>query len=307
MRLLSMIPRASKDAPEVDAVPEESTDSGIVADETDEPTDVRAQSRAEDTVHRRILARRDSVALETKMASRQMRTWAVGGLLLGASLIALVFFTPVLGVRDVDVRGAVHEDEAAVVAAAGLPEGATLAEIPVRSIASGVETLAWVRRAEVTRKLPWTVQIKVIERTPVAIVDAAGTRGLVDEDGVVLEYIPPGANPLAGSLPNVSGSVPLPEPGRRWADEDGAELLVAASEIPAELVPHIARVWIEDGHMNVVLRGDTPVRFGPPEAVAHKSAVLLALLEDLTRRQVVVSLIDVSAVNSPAVTPAPTS
>lgn len=274
------------------------------ADESplEEATEVRAQQRAEIAIHRRILARREDIAREAMQSRRQHLVTVLGGLVVGAGLIALIFWTPILRVRHVEVVGAEHETRESVLAAAGVPRDVTLAEIPVSRIAASVETLPWVGRAEVTRRLPWTVRIAVIERRPVAVVEAAGALALVDEEGIVLENLVPEAD--VGPLIRLRGTRALPEPGDRWSDKGGLALIEAVQRLPAELVPLVAGISLEESRLVAVLRDGVEVAFGPPEDVEAKATVLIALLEDLARRGVRVSRIDVSSAASPAVLPA---
>ena len=62
--------------------------------------------RAEDTgtdVHRRIAARRAEVAADESFARRSRMLSAVLGVVLAAAIAAILFLTPVLAVRDVEV------------------------------------------------------------------------------------------------------------------------------------------------------------------------------------------------------------
>lgn len=267
----------------------------------EETTEVRARQRAETAIHKRILARREDIAREVTQSRRQHLTTVLGGLIVGAGLIAVILWTPMLRVRHVEVVGAEHETGESVLAAAGVPRDVTLAEIPVSRIAASVETLPWVGRAEVTRRLPWTVRIAVVERRPVAVVESAGALALVDEEGVVLENLAPEAD--VGSFIRIRGTRVLPEPGDRWNDKGGLALIAAVRRLPAELVPLVVGLSLEESRLVAVLRDGVEVAFGPPEDVERKGTVLVAVLEDLARRGAKVSRIDVSSATSPAVLP----
>ncbi|MCC7077809.1 MAG: FtsQ-type POTRA domain-containing protein [Acidimicrobiia bacterium] len=291
--------RGTRTSPRRTTVPGD--DSGVGSE--NEPTDEEAQDRAAATVHRRIQERREGIEFETRMAFRRLVVSAIGGIIVGAALIGIVFFTPLLRVRSVEVVGAVHESSATVEEAAGVPLDGTLAEVAVGEIAANVEMLPWVRRAEVSRRLPWTVRIEVVERRPVALADVGGGRALVDEEGVVLEPVTPDAPPPAG-LPVVVGTEPLPRAGQRWGDEAGHKLVRTASRIPVEFTPRVASMSLENENLVIELVDGVVVRFGPPEGMDRKVEVLEAVLEDLARRQVAVTAVDVSAEGSPAVVPA---
>lgn len=97
--------------------------------------------------------------------------------------------------------------------------------------------LGWVRDARVSRRLPDTLVIDIVERTPTAIWQHDGQLALIDREGVVLEpvkleampdlpvVIGPAANRQAGALAGLLGAAPELKPlmegatwvgGRRW-------------------------------------------------------------------------------------------
>jgi len=95
----------------------------------------------------------------------------------------------------------------------------------------------WIKDARVSRRLPDTLVIDVVERTPAALWQAQGQLALIDADGVVLDRVPvdkmpdlplligPGANGEAEELGRLMAAVPTLKPqlasatwvgGRRW-------------------------------------------------------------------------------------------
>ena len=95
----------------------------------------------------------------------------------------------------------------------------------------------WIKDARVSRRLPDTLVIDVVERTPAALWQDQGQLALVDADGVVLDRVPvdkmpdlplligPGANAQAEELGRLMAAVPTLKPqlasatwvgGRRW-------------------------------------------------------------------------------------------
>jgi cell division protein FtsQ len=95
----------------------------------------------------------------------------------------------------------------------------------------------WVKDARVSRRLPDTLVIDIVERTPAALWQKQGQLALIDGEGVVLDRVPvdkmpdlplligPGANGQAQQLGRLMDSVPTLKPqlasatwvgGRRW-------------------------------------------------------------------------------------------
>ena len=95
----------------------------------------------------------------------------------------------------------------------------------------------WVKDARVSHRLPDTLAIDIVERTPAALWQNEGRLALIDEEGVVLDRVPvdkmpdlplligPGANVQEQQMGRLMGAVPTLKPqlasatwvgGRRW-------------------------------------------------------------------------------------------
>ena len=94
-----------------------------------------------------------------------------------------------------------------------------VAEIRQRLLAYG-----WVKDARVSRRLPDSLVIDIVERTPAALWQNEGQLALIDAEGVVLDRVPvdkmpdlpllvgPGANAQAQQLSRLMASVPTLKP-----------------------------------------------------------------------------------------------
>jgi len=95
----------------------------------------------------------------------------------------------------------------------------------------------WVKDARVSRRLPDTLVIDIVERSPAALWQSSGRLALIDAEGVVLDRVPvdkmpdlplligPGANSQEQQLDRLMADVPTLKPqlasatwvgGRRW-------------------------------------------------------------------------------------------
>lgn len=109
--------------------------------------------------------------------------------------------------------------------------------VDVAAIRARLLRFGWVKDARVSRRLPDTLVIDVIERTPAALWQNKGQLALIDAEGVVLDrvsvdkmpdlplLIGPGANRQALALGRLMAAVPTLKPqlasaswigGRRW-------------------------------------------------------------------------------------------
>jgi len=110
--------------------------------------------------------------------------------------------------------------------------------VDVARIRERLLQFGWVKDARVSRRLPDTLVVDIVERTPAALwQDSDGRLALIDSDGVVLDRVPvdkmpdlplligPGANGQARELASLMNDVPSLKPqlasanwigGRRW-------------------------------------------------------------------------------------------
>ena len=87
-------------------------------------------------------------------------------------------------VRAIEVAGAVHTPRAALDAVTRQYAGANLFRIDIARVQHDLGSLAWVRRVAIEKKLPGTLRITVVERTPVALVRHGNSIDYVDAQGV---------------------------------------------------------------------------------------------------------------------------
>jgi cell division protein FtsQ len=170
------------------------------------------------------------------MASRTRSVASrVGVFLLLAALAALAGFgwqrAQTLPLTGVEVVGAVHADEGALLALAAVPDSARLFGVDPLALASRVEAEPWVRRARVSRSMRGVIRIRVEERQPVAL--ALGSDGrasaFVDATG---HAMPATATALAAGydVPLLTGRLPGLRPGEAIQDPALVRLLATLSE-----------------------------------------------------------------------------
>lgn len=205
-----------------------------------------------------------------------------GAAVLGVGAV-LVYATPLLGVRHVEVRGNAIVSADQVRAAAAVPHGAPLASLDLRAVQRRVAALEPVRDVRVSRSWPSTVDISVVERTAVAALPAEGTAfRLIDAAGVVFRTVP--AQPAG--LPVLVLATPGPgDAGTR------AGLSVLAALTP-QLRSAMARLEVAaPTRISLHLSDGRTVVWGDASGNADKAIVATALLGRPGR------VIDVSAPN----------
>jgi cell division protein FtsQ len=91
-----------------------------------------------------------------------------------------------LTLARIEIEGRVNTDDAALLAAAGAKRGDPILTIDPEAVRARLKAIAWVREAEVRRRLPDTLEILLTERAPFAIWQNSGRYAVIDREGVVL-------------------------------------------------------------------------------------------------------------------------
>jgi cell division protein FtsQ len=92
-----------------------------------------------------------------------------------------------LAVRDVLVEGRRRTPPEALRDRLDLDIGMPLLAVDTAAAKDRLETLAWVERASVARMLPNTVQVRLLERQPLALWQRDGRFEVIDRAGAVIE------------------------------------------------------------------------------------------------------------------------
>ncbi|WP_158843030.1 cell division protein FtsQ/DivIB [Saccharothrix deserti] len=179
-------------------------------------------------------------------------------------VVCTVWFTPVLGVREVEVRGAVELTAADVREAAAIESGTPLVRVDTEAVAGRVRELPRVAGVVVERVLPGTVRLTVDERQPVGVVKAADGAHLVDSTGKDYATVPepPSGLPELKVEPDavvaaVGVLTQIPEALRR-------EVLVVTAGSPSDV--------------RLTLSAGREARWGSVVETPRKAAVLEVLL-----------------------------
>ncbi|MFD2353409.1 cell division protein FtsQ/DivIB [Nonomuraea ferruginea] len=99
----------------------------------------------------------------------------------------LVFFSPVLGVRTVEIVGNVTLAPDVVRKAAAVPDLHPLATVDLAQVEDRVRGIRQVASAKVDRVWPATLRIEVVEREPVAQIPVGDKIAVIDKTGAVIE------------------------------------------------------------------------------------------------------------------------
>lgn len=139
---------------------------------------------------------------------------------IGLQLDAWASTSPHFALRTVKVQGLRRATEKELLRLAGVAPGTNLWSLDPSAVAQTMSAHPWVRTVEVTRSLPDTLQLRVEERTPVALA-SLGDLYVVDADGAPFKRVSP-ADSL--DLPLLTGVT------REQAEKDPAGTAVRLRE-----------------------------------------------------------------------------
>lgn len=127
----------------------------------------------------------DSTDRAAAPASKARRGWLIGGGIVAiiAIVVGVVWFSPWLVVKNINVEGVVHGDKAAIVEASGITEGQRLAGLDTDAAARSVAGQPWVDSVTVSRSWPQSVAISVKEFSPVLFIRATDGEHLFSDKG----------------------------------------------------------------------------------------------------------------------------
>ena len=178
--------------------------------------------------------------------------------------------TSVFDVRGIEVSGADHLHRPRIVRIAGISNTTNAVWLDEGMAERRLEAEPWIADADVRVTLPLRVEIVVHERAPVAVANGTVT-SLMAADGTVLGSgtVPRGLPVIElGGAGSVEGIRPSPV---------GAARALGAME-PA-LRSQVARVRVlQDGTLEIRLRGGPTVRFGTPEDAERKAETIRRVL-----------------------------
>lgn len=159
-----------------------------------------AQARATAIEEARREAKRRALGLSTQQSGAPGRgavrglkvlAWSVAIAVLVVGLGLVLYFTPIMSARSIEVTGLGVLPQEDVVAAAAVAPGTPLLQVDTDAVAGRVASIRRVASARVQRQYPSTLRITVVERIPVVVKDYPDGVHLFDEDGVDFATGPP--------------------------------------------------------------------------------------------------------------------
>lgn len=247
--------------------------------------------------------------VQAKLNSRSTAEYSVsyrllhGFIFLLLSLLALYFFlhSPFFAIKKIEVAGsqAIHQEE--VVQLASIALGTNIFRVNIEEINRRLALHPMIEQAVVTRHIPSTLMVKIVERKPLGLLPVTGGFIVIDGQGIYLTKI---GSIVELNLPIITG-VQLPAnlfPGRVIAAPQLSAVLPLLQQLDALLGQAISEVNVATPEkMRLYTLDGVEVRVGTVEqTLAH----LDLLKEVLTKKRPdgqKIEYIDMSFAGNPVV------
>ncbi len=183
-----------------------------------------------------------------------------------------------LRVERVEVRGSHFLSEGEVRELLGPAVGENILSLDLAALKARLRASPWVADATVTRTLPNTVRVEVLERVPLALAEIDRLY-LMDGAGALVDIYGPRTGVF--DLPIVRGLLGVDEDSRRSRARRAGILLADLAELGQE----VSEVFVEpSGDLRVVLRGPGEVLlFGNPP-YRQRFVTFLSLRRELAEK-----------------------
>jgi cell division protein FtsQ len=235
----------------------------------------RPTRRKKPSIVDRILAR---IPL-SHVALRRIATWAIvlgvlGGVYVAGDLsgfnarvdtaIAEQVGKAGLNVDQIETRGSPHMDVMTVNAIALKDQSRSMLLYDVQKTRGNLMEYGWVKDAQVSKRLPNIILVRIVERTPAAVWQYQGALNLIDRDGNFIDEVSADAMP---DLPLVIG------PGADRQEPAYQTLMVAA---PA-LKPKVrAATWVGNRRWDLLFDSGETLSLPEGDDEAAKALKLFA-------------------------------
>jgi cell division protein FtsQ len=257
---------------------------------TPPPADDRAARRAIASAAReRRQYERQEVRRFTRRSRRRRITWAVvvGSIVALVAVIGVGAYSPLMALRDVRVEGAQRIPAADVQAAFSGVMGTPLTLIDPGDVQAALARFPLIETYRTETIPPGTLVVRIVERTPVGVIDTGSGLELVDAAGVVIDR--PEAVPAGQPLIDVDGGI---------ADEGFRAVASVVRSLPADVRAQLTRATAATADdVRLELTGGASVVWGSAEDSVLKADVLADLMRAAPPDTV--SLYDVAAPTSP--------
>ncbi|GAA1811838.1 hypothetical protein GCM10009749_21240 [Agromyces neolithicus] len=213
---------------------------------------------------------RQEVRRFTKRSRRRRMAWAVAGGAVALVTIGVVAgaYSPLMALREVRVEGAQRIPAAQIVAAFEGELGTPLPLIARDAVHDALADFSLIETYSTETIPPGTLVVRIVERTPVGVIEADDGLALVDGAGVVIER--PAERPEGQPLITVDGGT---------ASDGFRAVAAVVRSLPADVRAQLVAASAETADdVRLELAGGVPVLWGSASESVVKAVVLSRLM-----------------------------
>lgn len=204
----------------------------------------------------------------------------------------------VFEVREIRVSGNTSLNREQIVLAAGINPGENIFKLDLKSAAEKLKVISMIKSVNISRQLPWRVEIKVEERKPFALLPVESGFIQVDDEGVYIQKGNIGLN----KLPVITGlKFEVPTPGGQVRAEKLDKALEVVRGFPGVLLPMLSEVYTDGDQAVIYTLDGVQCRLGTSVDLKQKGEVLVKILGGLEDKDKRIEYIDLSFTGSPVV------
>lgn len=178
-------------------------------------------------------------------------------------------------VKAVNFKGTSHIAEENLKKAKNMFTGKNIFRIPIKDVREILMSTPWVKEVEIHREFPDRINIRVIERKPVATITDGIQYFLVSDDGMVLE--------ASDSQPELIQIADLPikrlKPGDIVKVEEFNEAMKIYTNLPLSIKKKVSVISAPSTERIILYIRGVEVLYGMAEHLEEKNAVLEQILK----------------------------
>lgn len=143
--------------------------------------------------------------------------------------------------------------------------------VDVGKIRNDLMKNGWVKEARVTRRLPDTLIVEIVERNPAAVWQRGGVLSLIDDEGVVLQNVPASKT---GGLPTLNGE---------GANKQAVALSQLIGQAPSLKSQISGASWIGNRRWDLTFKTGETLALPEGEEAAAKALLNFARMDGIQR------------------------
>lgn len=174
-------------------------------------------------------------------------------------------------VKSVEILGMKEVDELKVYNMIFQSEDLSMPMVDIEKIRADIIKNGWVEDVRVTRRLPDTLVVEVVERQPIAVWQHDGKYSLVDKNGIILEDVKE-SNYLG--LPLIAGE---------GANDKINDLDVLLNEAPALKPQVIGAKWVGNRRWDIIFKTGETLSLPEGEKLAADALLNFAKMDGISR------------------------